>query len=129
MSSAQELKNEGNKAFVAKEYQKAIELYTKAIELDPTDVSFYSNRSGSYFNLGDYEKALGDAELCLEKDKSFVKGYQRKGLALEKLGKHEVAYEVYEEGLKIDGQNKELLSGKERCESHLGGGFDINSLL
>jgi serine/threonine-protein phosphatase 5 len=49
MSSPQEqavaLKNEGNKAFAAHDWPKAIELYTKAIELDGTVATYYSNRA------------------------------------------------------------------------------------
>jgi serine/threonine-protein phosphatase 5 len=38
-------KNQGNEAIKAHDWQKAIELYTKAIELDPTQALFYSNRA------------------------------------------------------------------------------------
>lgn len=73
--------------------------------MDANDHSFYSNRSGSYFNKGEFEKALEDAELCIQKNKDFVKGYSRKGLALERLKKHEEALNAYEEGLKLDSSN------------------------
>lgn len=39
------LKNEGNKAFAAHDWPKAIDLYTKAIELNPKEKTFYSNRA------------------------------------------------------------------------------------
>jgi serine/threonine-protein phosphatase 5 len=39
------LKDQGNKAFAAHDWQKAIDLYTKAVELDPTQASFYTNRA------------------------------------------------------------------------------------
>jgi serine/threonine-protein phosphatase 5 len=49
MSSSKEeavaFKNQGNDAIKAHDWQKAIELYTKAIELDPTQALFYSNRA------------------------------------------------------------------------------------
>jgi serine/threonine-protein phosphatase 5 len=40
-----DFKNQGNKAFAAHDWVKAIESYTKAIELDPTQASFYTNRA------------------------------------------------------------------------------------
>lgn len=36
-------------------------------------------------------------------------------MSLEKLGKKDEAFIVFEEGLKIDENNKDLISGKERC--------------
>lgn len=38
-------KNEGNKAFAAHDWPKAIDLYTKAIEKDDTVAAYYSNRA------------------------------------------------------------------------------------
>jgi serine/threonine-protein phosphatase 5 len=49
MASATEqavaLKNEGNKAFSSHDWPKAIELYTKAIELNDKEPTFYLNRA------------------------------------------------------------------------------------
>jgi len=39
------LKNEGNKAFAAHDWPKAIEFYTQAIELDDKQPTFYANRA------------------------------------------------------------------------------------
>lgn len=52
---ATEYKNKGNEAFKGQRYQEAIELFTKAIECNPNDHVFYSNRSGSYLNNGQYD--------------------------------------------------------------------------
>ena len=45
VEEAVDFKNQGNKAFAAHDWAKAIELYTKAIELDPAQASFYTNRA------------------------------------------------------------------------------------
>jgi serine/threonine-protein phosphatase 5 len=39
------LKNDGNKAFAAHDWPRAIDLYTKAIELNDQDPAFYLNRA------------------------------------------------------------------------------------
>lgn len=38
-------KNDGNKAFAAHDWPKAVEMYTKAIELNDKEPTFYSNRA------------------------------------------------------------------------------------
>lgn len=79
--NSEELKKQGNDAFLAKDYNKAIELFTQAIELNPSQPVYYSNRSGCYAQLQNWEKALEDGKKCLELDPNFVKGYSRVGLA------------------------------------------------
>ena len=37
MADANKLKDEGNKAFAAKDYDKAIDLFTQALAIDPTN--------------------------------------------------------------------------------------------
>jgi serine/threonine-protein phosphatase 5 len=39
------LKNEGNKAFAKHDWPTAIDFYTKAIELDDTQPTYYANRA------------------------------------------------------------------------------------
>lgn len=42
MADVNQLKDEGNKAFSAKQYDKAIELFTQALALDPTNHVLYA---------------------------------------------------------------------------------------
>lgn len=55
----------GNTAFQAGDYPKAVEHFSKAINLDATHV-LYSNRSGAYCGLRKYDEALADAVKCIE---------------------------------------------------------------
>ncbi|CAG8525898.1 18364_t:CDS:10, partial [Racocetra fulgida] len=119
---AEEYKTLGNQAFSAKEYEKAIECFSKAIELDPSNHVLYSNRSASYSSLKKYDKALEDANKTVELKSDWVKGYSRKGAALHGLGKIQEARETYQEGLKIDPNNAQLkksLEDLERAEKAL----------
>lgn len=56
-----------------KKYTEAIEFYTKAIELAPTVVSYYGNRSIAYLRTEAFGYALQDASKSLEVDKNYIK--------------------------------------------------------
>ena len=63
---ADALKDQGNKAFQAKDYDKAIDLFTQAIAIDPTNHVLFSNRSAAHAGKKDYAAALEDAEQASE---------------------------------------------------------------
>jgi stress-induced-phosphoprotein 1 len=57
------------------------EKFSQAIELDPTNHVLYSNRSGSYASLKQFDKALEDATKVVEIKPDWPKGYTRKAAA------------------------------------------------
>ena len=59
---ADALKDQGNKAFAAKDYDKAIDLFSQAIAIDPTNHVLWSNRSAAKVGKKEYAAALEDAE-------------------------------------------------------------------
>lgn len=69
-------------ASVAYLLTKNSEKFSQAIELDPSNHVLYSNRSGAYASLKDWEKALDDATKVTEIKPDWAKGWGRKGTAL-----------------------------------------------
>ncbi|KAK7061350.1 heat shock protein sti1 [Favolaschia claudopus] len=100
--SANELKDQGNKAFAAKDYDKAIDLFTQAIALDPTNHVLFSNRSAAHAGKKQWADALTDAEQCVVVNPSWSKGYARKGAALHGSRRYDEAIAAYEAGLKLE---------------------------
>lgn len=110
-SEAEGYKNKGNEAYKAGNYDEAIKQYNKAITLDPTTATYYSNRAAVHASKGDNNSALADANKCLGCDAAFVKGYSRKGQALLNLGKLDEAEAAYKEGLAVDSTNQTCSQG------------------
>jgi hypothetical protein len=54
MSTAAELKDEGNKLFVAKKYEQASRKYSDAIAKDASNAVLYANRAACALNLQKY---------------------------------------------------------------------------
>lgn len=103
---ADELKVEGNRAMAAKNFDEAISKYTQAIELDPSNVVYLSNRAAAYSSSSQHEKAVKDAELAIKINPDFSKSYSRLGLAKYALGDAKSAMEAYKKGLDIEGDKK-----------------------
>ena len=53
------------------EYQRAIEDYDKAIQLDPDDAMAYNNRGVAYYYLGQYTKQAADRAKACSLDSQF----------------------------------------------------------
>ncbi|CCG24152.1 Sti1 protein [Candida orthopsilosis Co 90-125] len=118
MTTTDEYKAEGNKYFAAKEFEKAIESFTKAIEASPEpNHVLYSNRSGSYASLKEYDQALKDAEECIKINPSWAKGYNRVGGAQFGLGNLEDAQKAYEKCLSLDSNNAQAKEGLKSVEN------------
>eukprot|EP01027_Heterolobosea_sp_BB2_P019585 GEZU01027520.1.p1 GENE.GEZU01027520.1~~GEZU01027520.1.p1 ORF type:complete len:310 (+),score=21.70 GEZU01027520.1:193-1122(+) len=90
------------------DFQSAIEYYTKAIELDPNNHVFYSNRAACYISLHQYNKALADSRRSIKINPKFVRAYQRKANALAGLFKYDEAIAAVGRGLKIEPNNDDL---------------------
>ncbi|KDR83497.1 hypothetical protein GALMADRAFT_1338233, partial [Galerina marginata CBS 339.88] len=102
---ANALKDQGNKAFAAKDYDTAIDLFSKAIALDPKNHVLWSNRSAAKAGKREYEDALADAEEasgCIKVNPSWAKGYARKGAALHGARRYDEAIVAYEDGIKLE---------------------------
>ncbi|KAI0000230.1 hypothetical protein F4779DRAFT_622554 [Xylariaceae sp. FL0662B] len=126
MSSADELKALGNKAISDKKFDEAIDAFTKAIAIDPTNHVLYSNRSAAYASKKDWAGALKDAEKTTEIKPDWPRGWGRKGAAFHGSGDLLAAHDAYEEGLKYDPNNAGLKSAlasvQKAMENEAGGG-------
>ncbi|KAL2360753.1 hypothetical protein RJZ56_006361 [Blastomyces dermatitidis] len=89
------MKDEGNAAFKARKYQEAIDVYTKALEVDPKNKDINSkllqNRAQAYLNLSNYDKAIEDCTDALKLDPSYVKAQRVRAKAYGASGNWEEA--------------------------------------
>ncbi len=96
---------------MAGQFDAAAKHFTAAIENDPTDHVFFSNRSACYASVGKLNAAITDAEKCVELKPDWGKGYSRLGLALYKKGDLAGAQKAYAAGLACDPNNVQCNDG------------------
>ncbi|CAN1341962.1 Tetratricopeptide repeat protein 4 homolog [Linum perenne] len=113
-SSAIELKEQGNQyvKMGKKHYSDAIDCYTRAINqkaLSDLETSLlYSNRAHVNLLLGNYRRALTDAEEAIKLFPSNVKAFYRAAKASLSLNLLSEAKSFSEKGLELDSSNVEL---------------------
>jgi tetratricopeptide (TPR) repeat protein len=133
---AEALKDQGNESFKAGDMQKAIDFYTQvsyvnifcissiicknnqlqAIDMDPDNHVYYSNRSAAYMKADSISKALRDGEKCVELAPNWSKGYSRLGAAQQALKRFDACLDSYKKGIELDGSNKTLWSALRSAE-------------
>ena len=102
--------NRGLAYYNLKDYDKAIDDYAKAIEID-VDNNFkevYKNRGLLYNLLGEYKKAINDYNkaIKLDVDNNFKEAYNNRGLAYYNLKDYDKAIDDYTKAIEIDDKYK-----------------------
>ncbi|XP_059506718.1 tetratricopeptide repeat protein 31-like isoform X3 [Stegostoma tigrinum] len=98
---------QGNSMANEGRYEDAVEYFTEAIKYDPKEYRLFGNRSYCYERLKQYSRALSDAQIAVNLNPSWPKGYFRKARALAGVKKYMEAIEAFQEVLKIDSSCKD----------------------
>ncbi|KAI4497466.1 hypothetical protein M0802_007477 [Mischocyttarus mexicanus] len=112
VTGAEKIKEEANEYFKIQAYEKAIELYTEAIKLNPNIALYYGNRSFAYLKTECFGYALADASKAIELDRNYLKGYYRRATAYMSLGKYKLALKDYQTVCNARPNNKDA---RVRC--------------
>ena len=115
LEKAAEYKNEGNTHFAKKEWQLAHDCYSQAIDVNPKDATFYSNRSACRMMLKRPKDALEDAVIARTLKPNWSKACYRMAVARLELERYEDAALAAWEGLQQDQENDELKRLLQKC--------------
>jgi len=116
---AQEHKTRGNEAFSAGNWLAAIAAFTDAIQEDPSDHVFFSNRSAANLKLLRTADAVNDAEQCVRLSPEWAKGFSRLGAALWADRQLKAALEAFDSGLKIEPDNEAMQTSRKEVQKEL----------
>jgi len=106
-TQAEKYKEQGNDEFKKGNFDKAIEFYTYATEMDPRNHVFFTNRALCYEKMKKYDKALRDAEKSVQLNKDWEKGHYRRGVSLRELGRYAEALDAFEICQNLSSKNDE----------------------
>ncbi|PZC71094.1 hypothetical protein B5X24_HaOG214137 [Helicoverpa armigera] len=116
-------KDQGNECYKKKDLENALKHYQKAMEHDPTDITFYTNMAAVYFEQKEYEKCIKECEKAIDIGrenradfKLIAKAFTRIGNAYKKMEQWKLAKTYFEKSMSEHRtpEIKTLLSEVER---------------
>merc|ERR1712039_70 len=98
LGDAERLKEEGNELFKKGLFEKALQVYEKALKAcsdkkSELALAIHNNRAGCYHQLSDFPSVVRETNIVLEEQPDNLKAKMRRMLALEPLEKYEEALE------------------------------------
>ncbi|KAJ1554500.1 Tetratricopeptide repeat protein 25 [Cladochytrium tenue] len=97
------------------DFKKAVEAFTKALALRPTDKNGLVARSKCFLQLGDSQASLEDANSALKEDPEFFKGIFQKAEALYAKGDFEMSLVFYHRGNRLRPELDEFRLGIQKA--------------
>jgi len=119
---AERLKTEGNNLMRTEKFVEALEMYSKAIELDGSNPVFYCNRAAAHSKMNNHHLAIEDCQRAIDMDPSYSKAYGRMGLAHSSLEKHKEAVENFKKALELEPENESYKSNLQIAEDKVKSG-------
>jgi len=83
-------------------YERAIEAFTKALEMNPHFAKAYYGRGYAWAGKGDHDRAIADCTKALEIDPRFAKAYSVRGLSYANKRLYDRAIADFTKALEID---------------------------
>jgi len=92
-------KNLGNEAYKKKDFPTAHKHYDKAIELDPTNITYYSNKAAVFLEENKYEDCIKTCEKAIEVGREQRADYSLIAKAMARIANAYVKLENYKDAL------------------------------
>ena len=102
------------------DWEAVLDVYTKAIELNPTDAVAYNNRGSAKDDLGQYDAAIADYDRAIELDPTYVAAYNNRGIAKDNLGRYDAAIADYDRAIELDPADARTYYNRGNAKDDLG---------
>jgi tetratricopeptide (TPR) repeat protein len=98
-----------------RDYQRGLESYNLALEIEPSDKNCLVARSKCHLQLGDAKAALEDANASLVEDDQYIKGLLQKAEALYQMGDFESSLMFYHRGNRLRPELQDFRLGIQKA--------------
>ncbi|KAI9108484.1 hypothetical protein K1719_020675 [Acacia pycnantha] len=116
---ASELEKKAKEAFIDDDFALAVQLYSQAIDLDPSNADLLADRAQAHIKLNNFTEAASDASEAIKLNPSLLKAYLRKGTACLKLEEYHAAKVALETGASLSENDSRFTKLIEECNRHV----------
>jgi tetratricopeptide (TPR) repeat protein len=109
---AREFIERGNDRSRANDFEAAINAYTEALRLVPTDASIYNNRAFAYWSRGMTDRAIADYDETLRLEPDNVVARTNRAVAYNFRGDYELAIRDLDYALKLKPDSPDVLNSR-----------------
>ncbi|KAJ3245019.1 hypothetical protein HDU78_010074 [Chytriomyces hyalinus] len=127
--AAEEAKAKANARYKEGDYRAAVELYSEAVALVPSNATYLANRSAAYTMLRNFAECLRDCRAAIAMDPTQCKLYLRAAKALVFMGDLEAAKAFLRDGVQAARQSKGTWELAEKCNEEIASITSIQSSL
>jgi tetratricopeptide (TPR) repeat protein len=100
----------GDSLLKKRDYDGALTVLNKALELDPDNATVLNSRGLVYFNKGDEDRAMADFDLALQRRPSFPAPINNRGLIYLRHGELLRAYDEFNVALSLNSGNNRYVN-------------------
>lgn len=118
---AKELAEKAKEAFLDDDFDVAVDLYSKAIDLDPNCAAFFADRAQANIKIDNFTEAVVDANKAIELEPTLAKAYLRKGTACMKLEEYSTAKAALEKGASVAPNEPKFKKMIDECDLRIAG--------
>ena len=116
--AARKMFDEGVAAYIKKDFNKSVDLFTRAIRYDPTLALFYVSRGAARLKLAKARDAKGDFDRAIALDSGYARAYHLRGIANEQIGELARAFQDFDRALEIDPEYSAAYHSRESMLSN-----------
>ncbi|MGO9138557.1 MAG: tetratricopeptide repeat protein [Syntrophales bacterium] len=85
-----------------KVWKTEYDLWSDCIKKSTNKPKPYNNRGFTYFELGNYNQAIGDFDRAIELNPKYAEAYNNRGVAHDRLGNYNLAIEDFDRAIEIN---------------------------
>jgi len=100
---------------IQSKHDKAIEDYSKSIDMNPNNAEAYGNRGLAYYNKGQYDRAIEDYNKAIALNPNLAWNYNNRGLIYGIKGQYDRAIEDFNKAIAINPNDADAYRNRGRA--------------